>query len=259
MVAEAQDTAAPEVVTVTEPVEAPEPVEVAETASTVVAETEPQETTETARSWADSLADVPDDDLTSNDRIKSLIARREESARQKEADRLRREAGKQEVVTQQVDRFLREQGVDLEDKSRLNFLYSLAKGHADFEAATDFAEALRSEFKIPADYKDRAVESREKGDFSGYVLALVEGAAAAKEAEIDARLRKEYDARLAAELRAKEVKPPTEPPPTTEKGSAAGGPVTWATIDAQYSDRQFMALPVEERQRLMNQANAALR
>lgn len=255
----AEDTAAPVADTVTEPVEAPEPIAAAETATAVVAETEPQEATETVRSWTDSLVDVPDEDLSANERIKSLIARREESARQKEADRLRREAGKAEVVTQQVDRFLREQGYDVEDKSRLNFLYSLAKGHADFESASEFAEALRSEFNIPVDFKTKAVEAREQGNFSGYVLALVEGAAAAKESEIEARLRKEYDARLVAELKAKEIKEAKEPPPTTERGSPVGGPTTWQSIDSQYTDSQWRALPAAERARLSDLANANLR
>lgn len=258
MVAEAQDTAAPAVDNVTEPVTTPEPV-AAETVVTEVAEAAQPETTETVRSWADSLAEVPDEDLQSNERIKSLVARREEAARQREADRLRREAGKEEIVTQQVSRFLKDQGYEVDDPARLNFFYKLAHGHASYESAVEFAEALKDQFSIPADFKDKAVAARESGDFSGYVLNLVEGAAAAKESEIEARIRKEYDAKLVAELKAREIKPPSEPPPTAEIGTPAGGPVTWDSINKMYTDRQWMELPAARRAELSNQANANLR
>lgn len=255
MVAEAQDTAAPVVDNVTEPVTAPEPV-AAETVVTEVAEAAQPETTETVRSWADSLAEVPDDDLQSNERIRSLIARREESARQKETDRLRREAGKKEVVTQQVSRFLRENDIEIEDSSRLNWLYELAHGHAAYESASEFADALKEQYNIPVNFREEAVTALSGGDFSGYVLKLVDGAAEAKVPEIEARLRKEYDARLTAELKAREIKPPSEPPPTAEVGTPAGGPVTWDAIDKMYSDRQWMELPAARRAELSNQANA---
>lgn len=158
----------------------------------VGAETDSVEETETDKgSEATFSFDSIDDDTL--DRLYKERGREDrvrESERQKTEARLRREAGSKENVKTSVESFLRAAGVDpneLVDGTALKkseFLYEQAKANAATEIAKQLPEAILGEYKVPVEYRERAVEELENGRMTMYVKHLVEGAVAAKSSDM---------------------------------------------------------------------------
>lgn len=86
--------------------------------------------------------------------------------------------------------------------------------------------------------------------------ARAEGRAAAV-AEMEAQFQERLRAELAA-ARLESASAVRSNPPTASGGPAGiTGPVTWESIDKQYTDSQWQRLPADQRKLLADQANAA--
>lgn len=247
-------TAALEAVdTVAEPVVAPEPIEAAETVDEVpAAETVQPEPTETESpaperpSLRDLLDGRTDDELESDERIQSLVARRQESARQRERDHVLREAGKREATRQRVTQMLNEWGVDpdevgpgglvkaetaytLAEQAALHeFLSAVAKASAD---NLGFTPEQRQAIEVAVD-NTRSLDGLR--DIANNLMEQSNAAASRKQFdEIDiggipegSKLRNSINAEIARrvteELRAKAIEetPVKDAPPATPGGAA---------------------------------------
>jgi hypothetical protein len=270
-------TAALEAVdTVAEPVVAPEPVEAAETVDEVpAAETVQPEPTETESpaperpSLRDLLDGRPDDELEADERIQSLIARKQESARQRERDHVLREAGKREATRQRVTQMLNEWGVDpdevgpgglvkaetaytLAEQAALHeFLSAVAKASAD---NLGFTPEQRQAIEVAVD-NTRSLDGLR--DIANNLMEQSNAAAVSKaQQEFEREKQKLINEAVAAELRAKEIEaqPKRDAPPATP-GGTGGGRMTVAELDAIDTNTWLRKSP-EERARLMAEANA---
>ena len=248
MVSETLGTAAPEQVdTVDATVETQDTAPVVD--AVVNAETEPLETTETVTApEAKSFDDLDDDTRDRLYKGRGREARIRESERQKTEARLKRESGSKESTRDAVANIIRAIGHDPDSNvdgttvKRAEYLYELARAHSATELATELPEAILADFKIPVEYRERAVEGLESGSKTAYVKALVEGAIAAQKGELTlndipegSALRKEVDAlvseRVKKELKAAKVEssPNAIDAPTPPRGGVAT-PITIETI-----------------------------
>lgn len=163
--------------------------------------------------------------------IRVLDEDEERRIRQSAQDQLRsqqeREAGKRDNVRKAVSAFLKRHDVSVEDSTQLDYLYEIARGNAAYELATEFPTALMSQFDIPADVREQAIAARESGNLDRYVKTLVDGAVASElkkaEADMEKRVQKLADEKLAAEIKARklEANPRRESAPVTPRGSSA--------------------------------------
>jgi hypothetical protein len=270
-------TAALEAVdTVAEPVVAPEVEAPAETVDEVpAAETVQPEPTETESpaperpSLRDLLDGRPDDELEADERIQSLIARKQESARQRERDHVLREAGKREATRQRVTQMLNEWGVDpdevgpgglvkaetaytLAEQAALHeFLSAVAKASAD---NLGFTPEQRQAIEVAVD-NTRSLDGLR--DIANNLMEQSNAAAVSKaQQEFEREKQKLINEAVAAELRAKEIEaqPKRDAPPATP-GGTGGGRMTVAELDAIDTNTWLRKSP-EERARLMAEANA---
>lgn len=153
---------------------------------------------------------------------------REIAGANRERARLQRDAGKADQTRVNVGRFLAEQGVEVDDPSRLNYFYELAQANAAYELATSLPDAVLRGYPVPVEAREAAVEARERGDWDGYVTHLVTGAVEAKDREREAafekRVNTETQKRLAAEIKTRglEKAPVREGAPTRPGGGQSG-------------------------------------
>lgn len=155
----------------------------------------------------------------------------ENAGAQRREQQLKREAGQQDVTRRNVARFLQDTGIEVEDPSRLDYLYSLAAANSAYELAQALPDAALRNYSIPVETREKALQARESGDWDGYLATLVNGAVEVKDAErqrlFDTKVTAEVNKRLAGEIKARglEKAPVRDPMPATPVGSASrGGP-----------------------------------
>ena len=134
---------------------------------------------------------------------------RELAGANRERARLQREAGKKDSTRQNVSRVLTELGYDVSDTARLDYFYELAAANSAYELAQAVPEAVLRGYTVPVAVREQALEARERGDWDGYVGALLTGAVeaqdAAREAEFESKVTAEVNRRLAAEIKARNL------------------------------------------------------
>lgn len=246
----------------------PEETEIAPDAGET--ETAPtDDTTETV----DPLAALDDDSLYAHPRIAAKLestardveARKEESARQRveaERARLRREAGEstriQGMVAQLRDR-LRDEDDAETPKTVAMFLQANSDHEADRiarAAATAAAKnhgwdeaTLASTLELIDHMKGDELDVFAEKLHTNSVRAEAERIATAQTAEVEKRLQKDYDKRLADAKKAfaVESQPRRENPPTASGGGAAAGRPTLKQYEAATSEqrREWMKQGVE--------------
>lgn len=224
---------------------------------------------------ADDTARIADEAPPTLDSIlerdEALRAQFEERLREREnagANRreaqLKREAGKRDITVRNVERWARENGIEVDDPRQLHYFFDLATAHEAMELATNVPDALLRNHTVPIEARERAIAAREAGDWDGYVSEILTGAVEARTKEIEAqfeeRVTRETNKRLAAEMRARGIeKAPVRDgaPPAPRSGAGTGG-ITPAELDAMPTEI-FRAKPLEEQQRLVREAreNAA--
>ena len=158
------------------------------------------------------------------------IAERENAGANRERSRLQREAGKKDVTVKNVQRWATEVfGAPLEDTAHASYLYDLAAANAAHELASTLPDVLMSDFKVPVEAREQAVEARERGDWNGYIGTLITGAVTAevtKQREGDeARINAEVQKRLASEIKARRIEaaPVREGAPAAPRSAAPEG------------------------------------
>lgn len=167
---------------------------------------------------------------TLREQYDAKIRERENAGAQRREAQLKRDAGKKDSTRQNVTRFLAENGVNVEDTGKLDYLYDLAAANSAYELAQAVPEAVLSGFTVPVEARERAIEAREAGDWDGYVSTLVTAAAEEKvkalRAEDERRNSAEVQRLLAAEIKARglEAAPVREGAPP--RPVAAAAPVT---------------------------------
>ena len=279
MVAEVvtEDTAATPVATAAQAEEsplltAPEGADGTETTPVAATETEPESATETV-SWTEHLAKVEDTDLLEHPKIKSLLARKEESLRQRIERDQQLQAGSNQQVQGTVTRLL--QMLDGGEISPQQFQQAAAQAvqashyFASVEIGRKLPEVLMGNYKIPVEYRERAIEEREqdKGNLDRYVSTLIEGAVAAergttrlKDVPEGSALHKDVQSevarRLAAELKAQGVEAQSRPenPPATPRGPGTGNRVMSLQEIEAMPTNEWLAKPKPERDRLLSAA-----
>lgn len=237
----ALDTAAPEIVDTVQPDAVSQDI-APETPVEAVAETEQSQPTET-------VSEIDEDTLARLIKEKGLEDRIRESERQKTESRLKREAGSRESTREAVANIIRAIGGDPDSNvdgatvKRAEYLYELARAHSATELAKELPEAVLAEYKVPVEYRERAVEALETQGKTAYVRTLLEGAVAAQKGTLslkdipeDSTLRKEVDAlvaeKLKSELKAARVENAPAPidAPTPPRGPAVGGAERFANM-----------------------------
>lgn len=154
---------------------------------------------------------------------------RENAGAQRREAQLRREAGTKEQTKANVERILREFGVEDVDPTKFNFVYDLASSNAAYQLAQEFPNALMSHYQLPSEVREQALERREANDWDGYVTTLIDGAVSVRlDSEREQIRREEREsarAFFAAEAKAAEVesKPRVEAAPNAPIGSPSGG------------------------------------
>lgn len=123
------------------------------------------------------------------------LRERENAGANRREAQLKREAGKKEVTTRNVQRYLAENGLEVDDPSRLHYFFDLATAHEAMELATNVPDALMRGHTVPVDAREQALAAREAGDWDGYISHLINGAV---EAGLDKRVEAEKQ-RLDAE------------------------------------------------------------
>lgn len=276
MVAEvvADGTAAEPVDTAVLGAETPPALEQPETLAPVSPETElvdaPETATETAKSWAEHLVDVDEDELVNNDRIKDILARREESTRRKiERDQQLR-AGQNQQAQATLTYLM--QRLDSGDITPSQFqqaaaqVYQAVEYANKVELAQKLPDALMGGYKIPLEYRERATDlkMRTPSDVDGYLRILVDGAVASERgttrlkdvpegSPLHKDIQGEVTKRLEAELKAQGIEkaPRLQTTPNTPRGgNGLGRTMTLAEIEAEPTT-QWLARPKPERDRLM--------
>ena len=249
---------------------APPAEEQPETPEAAAPETELEAAPETAqdtRSWADHLVDIDEDELVNHDRIKSIIARREESTRRKIERDQQLKAGSDQQVQSVVSYLLTR--LDAGEISPQQFqtaagqAVQAARFYASVEMGKQLPDVLMSNYKIPVDFRERAVEARleDNGNLDRYTRILIEGAVAAERgttrfkdipegSPLHRDVQAEVAKRVEAELKAKRItdQPKVDTPPPTTRGVAAGttdlpDPRTMSVDDyGKYTDEQRRAM-----------------
>ena len=193
-------------------------------------------------------------------------------ARNAERQRLTRELGEDTrvhgLVTQLRDRLFDADDADASKTVAEAFKLN-GDWHTDRVTRTLAANAARAygwdeaTLKVTLDNLERLTG----GDLDGYAENILTASVTAQakkqaEAEIAAaekRFQKKYETDLAAAKKAMalESAPARSSPPSTSGGGPGSGPVTWESIDKQYTDSEWMRLPAEERKRLSGMADTA--
>ena len=275
MVAEVvtEDTAAAPVDTAAQVEDAPPAVEQPETPDTPASETALEAAPETAqdtKSWADHLVDIDEDELVNHDRIKSIIARREESTRRKIERDQQLKAGSDQQVQSVVSYLLTR--LDAGEISPQQFQQAAgqavqaARYYASVEMGKQLPDVLMSNYKIPVDFRERALEAKleDNGNLDRYTKILIEGAVAAERgttrfkdipegSPLHRDLQAEVAKRVEADLRARgiEAAPKLSVPPTTPRGaSGVSTSLSLAEIEAMPTT-EWLAKPKTERDRLL--------
>lgn len=258
--------------------EAPPVIEQTETPEASTTETELVGATETAPdapSWADHLAEVEEKELLENDRIKSLLARKEESLRQRiERDQQLKAGADQQVqgtLTRLMAMFDAGEITSPQFQQTAQHLIVAAKTFADQEWAVALPDILLSEYKIASEFKERALEAREQDGLNRkrYTKILIEGAVESergktrlKDVPEGSPLHKDVQAevakRLESELKAQglETQPKRESPPATPRGTG-GANVPQAKLREQIEQMNtnaWLAMPGAERQKMLRDA-----
>ena len=272
MVLESADTAEVVEDTVTDEVVAP-PGETEIAPAEVVAETDTPEPTDSVKpDYSSILADAPEDELLQTPRMRDIIARREESTRQRtEAALMRKAAGDAEV--QNVLTAMLARAVETGDETEFRRLGSQAvmlnRANAVYEVAQNYGEAVKAHYKIDPEEHEAAVRALESKDMDTYANKLTQGAIKASisalkladipadapiRAEMAAAQRKAVQAAVAAELKAKAVQdaPKLETPPGSPSGFNAAT-VTMADIE-KINSNAWIAMPATERSALLEAA-----
>ena len=213
-----------------------------ENADVEVSESAPLSEPETARpDYSTLLADAPEEDLLQTPRLKDILARREESIRRRTEDRIARESSSNESVQNVLTNMLA-RAVETGDESEYRRVAAQAlvwnRQTQLVELAQALPAALLKSYKLPAEVLTKALEAREtlppEQQWDGYVTALIDGAveirSEARSADIRREERARYDARLAAELKARAVEsaPKLDAPPVPPTGSVATSGPTYA-------------------------------
>jgi len=204
-------------------------------------ETELEAAPETVKSWHEHIAEVSDDELLENDRFKSLLARREESARRRIEHDQQIKAGSDQQVMSTVGTLL--QGLDSGNLTPEKFQQAAAwtvqaaRRFASEEIGIKLPEVLMGNYKIPVEYRERAIEAREQdnGNLDRYAKILIEGAVAAERgttrlkdipegSPLHKDVQSEVARRFEAELKARgiEAQPRVGVPPPTPRGTPTG-------------------------------------
>lgn len=178
-----------------------------------------------------SLDAILERDERLREQLEERLRERENAGANRREAQLKREAGKKEVTTSNVRRFLADQGYEVDDPARLHYFYDLAAANSAHELATTLPDVLMSDFKVPVEAREQAVEARERGDWNGYIGTLITGAVESKVAEKLADnervITAEVNRRLAAEIKARGIeKAPVREgaPPAPMSSSPNSGP-----------------------------------
>ena len=228
--------------------DAPPAIEQPETPDAAAPETALEaapETAQDAKSWADHLVDVDEDELVNHDRIKSILARREESTRRKVERDQQLKAGSDQQVQSVVSYLM--QRLDSGEVTPQQFAQTAAqaiqaaKFYASVEMGKQLPDLLMSNYKIPVDYRERALEAKldDNGNLDRYTRILIDGAVASergttrlKDVPEGSALHKDVQAevskRVEADLRARGVEAQTrlETPPPTTRGAERSSSIT---------------------------------
>ena len=187
------------------------------------------------------LADASEEDLLQTPRFKDILNKREEALRRRTEDRFIRESSNNESVQNVLTNMLA-RAVETGDESEYRKVAAQAlvwnRQTQLVELAQALPAALLKSYKLPAEVLTKALEAREtlppEQQWDGYVTALIDGAVEmrteARATDIRREERARYDARLAAELKARAVEsaPKLDAPPVPPTGSVATSGPTYA-------------------------------
>ena len=221
--------------------EASPALEQTETPETETTETVLGDATETV-SWADRLAEVEESELIEHPTIKSLLARKEESLRQRIERDQQLKAGSDQQVQGTVTRLM--QMLDAGEITSQQFQQTTAQViaashyYASVEIGRKLPDVLMANYKIPVEYRERALEAREqdKGNLDRYASILIDGAAVftasnfdvddvPKDSKLWKSIEKHNVKWREAESKAQSVsaRSKLETPPSTTRGMTPGG------------------------------------
>ena len=221
-------------------------------------------------------------DLTSDDGIRAALeanptlagylemerANAANTARQRRDSEILRERGTMEAA-QQHTRWIAEQlenGAD-PDAIAQQVPFYVKANHDTLQA--EFGRAILQQAAEAGDETVAGLLGSLTGENPDEVMRVAQAALDASirrarteaNAATRAELEAEYAERLKADIAAArvELEAANRSNPPTASGGPAGisGPVTWASIDKQFTDSQWQRLPAETRKVLSDQANAA--
>lgn len=233
------------------PAEAPEATAATEEAQPLLNEAPDQPAPDTAPETSGSdapvetapvrhtLADFSDDEIEGDDRIRSLLARREESARRKAQREQQRQAGSNQQVQYAVATLLNQvNSGDLTPEQFANAAQQVIHANrvsAAHEIAEELPGALMRQWTLPVEVREKALEARDDGNIDTYVSTLIGGAVdvelskrrlrdVPEDSSLHRDIQAEVNRRVEAEMKAKAVQeqPKRETPPATPRGQAGG-------------------------------------
>ena len=169
---------------------------------------------------------------------------RENAGANRREGQLKRDAGRREVTTRNVQRWATETlGQPVDDPAQLAYFYDLAQGHAASDIVEALPAALFRNYTVPVEVREQALDIREAGvvdadgvrhpNMDGYLTTLIDGAVSAKDAErekaFNARVKAEVDRQVAAETKAlrAERAPVREGAPAIPRGTQAAPVPYW--------------------------------
>lgn len=196
------------------------------------------DTPATADDTPPSLDAILERDELLRQQYEERLRERENAGANRREAQLKREAGRKDVTTRNVQRFLSELGIEVEDPSRLHYFQDLALAHEAIELATNVPEALLRNHPVPVEAREQAVAAREAGDWDGYVGTLLNGAVQAEikklRAEDEKRIVTEVNRRVSAEIKARGIeKAPVRDTPPTAPGGGAPAPIPYSRMTTE--------------------------
>lgn len=235
------------------------------------------------------IRSIPSEKLVEHDVVKGLIARERESARQKaEHETTTKMFAEQQkyVVSGQAEAALQalaEAAADnLDDRGRARIdqnevkrLTAALLSHGASVSVNQLANVLAEEvgdgFSLSEAEQNSITLAQQRymqnpldpSALQRAWLAPLKRAWVERErenirSEVRAEIKREQEAaQKAAKAAAAATARNESPKPTTVSGTPSAGPVTWESINQTYTDSQWARLPIEERKRLSEQANAA--
>jgi hypothetical protein len=205
-------------------------------------ETEPESTTESEPAQPTDIAALETQHPWLTDLLSERDRIRENAGSQRRETQLRQEAASDERTQAVVEKLLTDvQGAreDTDFRRLATTAIDYNRGYAAIELARQLPEALLTQFPVPVEAREAAVEKREQNDMDGYISTLFNGAVGAevvkRTAETEQRLQKRYDEKLAAEMRARGIEkaPVREAPPAVAgSGGGTGGQPTAAEYNS---------------------------